>query len=154
MLGKAYYRALFNETPNFGLLNMASEKGKGPTHLKACYEKLSYDPNFIGNVEPDTIFKGDCPLVLTDGFTGNIFLKTAEAVAQMTLGEKIEDSPFNPQAYPGAVLCGADRLVLKVHGKGDTRALQKTLQEAVALLKGDFLTRVKNEISALKEESI
>lgn len=154
LMGKAVYRALFGKNPKFGLLNMASEKGKGPSNLKTCFEKLSPDPDFLGNVEPDSIFKGDVPLVLTDGFTGNIFLKTAEAVAQMTLDKKIENSSYNPQAYPGALLCGADRLVFKVHGKGDTRALQKTLQEAIALIESDFLTRVKNEISALKEEPL
>ena len=153
-MGKAAYRALFGKNPSFGLLNMASEKGKGPMHLKNCFEKLSNDPDFLGNVEPDKIFAGQVPLVLTDGFTGNIFLKTAEAVACMALDKQIEGSPYNPQAYPGALLCGADRLVFKVHGKGDTRALQKTLQEAIALIQSDFLTRVKNEISALKEEPL
>lgn len=152
-MGDVTLKALHGKDPKIGILNMASEKGKGPQHLKDLYSLLENHPRFIGFVEPSTIFNGHCDLVVCDGFTGNILLKTAEAVAQMTLGDKIETTPFDPSSYPGALLCGADKLVMKIHGIGDTRALQKTIKEVMRLHDRDYLTRVKQEISALKEES-
>jgi glycerol-3-phosphate acyltransferase PlsX len=153
LIGSATFKALHDKDPRIGILNMATEKGKGPKHLVELFKHLEKNPLFIGFVEPDTLFNGDCDLVITDGFTGNILLKTAEAVAHMTLGNKISLTHFDPSSYPGALLCGAEKLVMKCHGIGDTRALQKTIEETLRLLSRKYLTRVKQEISALKEES-
>ncbi len=153
LIGAATFKALHGKDPRIGILNMASEKGKGPQTLNQLYSFCQSLPNFIGFVEPSLIFEGGCDLVITDGFTGNIFIKTAEAVAHMTLGKKISETPYDPSSYPGALLCGAEKLVMKCHGIGDTRALQKTIQEVLRLYSCNYLTRVKQEISALKEES-
>lgn len=154
LLGSATHRALYDKEANIGILNIASEKGKGPDHLKKLYSLMENNPYFIGYVEPKDVFDGKCHLVVTDGFTGNILLKTAEAVAQMTLGSKISETDYDPSSYPGALLCGAEKLVMKCHGVGDTRALQKTIEEALRLHSRNYLTRVKQEISALKEEPL
>lgn len=153
MMGSATYRALKGQEARFGILNIASEKGKGPEALTKLYSIMENNPHFVGYVEPKDVFEGKCHLVITDGFTGNILLKTAEAVAQMTLGSHIKDTNYDPSSYPGAVLCGADKLVMKCHGIGDTRALQKTIEEVLRLHSRNYITRVKQEISALKEDS-
>lgn len=153
LLGAATHRALKDQEASIGILNIASEKGKGPEHLKKLYSLMENNPYFIGYVEPKDVFEGKCHLVITDGFTGNILLKTAEAVAQMTLGSQINQTDYDPSSYPGAVLCGAEKLVMKCHGVGDTRALQKTIEEVLRLHSRNYLTRVKQEITALKDES-
>lgn len=154
LLGAATYRALKDEEATIGLLNIASEKGKGPEHLKKLYSVMENNPHFIGYVEPKDVFEGKCHLVITDGFTGNILVKTAEAVAQMTLGYHISKTEYDPSSYPGALLCGAEKLVMKCHGVGDTRALQKTIEEVLRLNSRNYLTRVKQEINALEGESL
>jgi phosphate acyltransferase len=153
LMGAATFKALHNKEPRIGILNIASEKGKGPKSLIELYKLLEKYPSFVGFVEPSSIFEGKCDLVVTDGFSGNILLKTAEAVAQMTLGATLATSQYNPSSYPGALLCGAEHLVMKCHGVGNTRALQKTIEEACRLYSRNYITRVKQEISALKEES-
>lgn len=152
-MGQAAFRALRDHEPKVGILNIAKEKGKGPQQNVALYQFLENHENFIGFVEPSHIFEGHVDLVITDGFTGNILLKTAEAVASMVIEEHKTHSIYEPSSYPGAFLCGADRLVMKVHGEGNTRALQKTIEETLRLLSRNYLTRVKQEISALKEDS-
>lgn len=153
LMGSATFKALNNRDPKFGILNIASEKGKGPKEVIELYNHFEKHPHFLGFVEPSMIFQGLCDLVITDGFSGNIFLKTAEAVAQMTMGNDNESLKYNPSSYPGAIFCGAENLVMKCHGEGNTRALKKTIEEALRLISCDYLTRVKQEISALKEES-
>lgn len=153
LLGAATYRALKQKEATIGLLNIASEKGKGPEHLKKLYSLMENNSHFIGYVEPKDVFDGKCNLVITDGFTGNILVKTAEAVAQMTLGNQISTTAYDPSSYPGALLCGAEKLVMKCHGVGDTRALQKTIEEVLRLHSRNYLTRVKQEINALKSSS-
>ncbi len=153
LIGHATYKVLHGSCPKIGILNIASEKGKGPAYAVELFKRLEQHPDFIGFIEPQALFQGACDLVITEGFCGNILLKTAEAVAKMTLGSAIGATCFDPSSYPGALLCGADNLVMKCHGIGDTRALQRTLQEALRLKSQNYLTRVKQEISALKEES-
>jgi phosphate acyltransferase len=154
LIGSATHRALKDEEAKIGILNIACEKGKGPEHLKKLYSLMENNPHFVGYVEPKDVFEGKCHLVITDGFTGNILLKTAEAVAQMTLGSKISETEYDPSSYPGALLCGAEKLVMKCHGVGDTRALQKTIEEVLRLNSRNYLTRVKQEISALGDNPL
>jgi len=153
LMGAATFKALHSYDAKIGILNIASEKGKGPKDLTTLYTLLEKNINFVGFVEPYNVFNGVCDLVITDGFSGNILLKTAEAVARMTLGQNIVSTPYDPSSYPGALLCGAEQLVMKIHGIGDTRALQKTIEEVIRLHSRNYITRVKQEISALKEES-
>jgi glycerol-3-phosphate acyltransferase PlsX len=70
-----------SEGPRVGLLNVGAEPGKGNALTKAAFSLLESLPGFVGNVEPDGVLDGVVDVVVTDGFTGNIFLKTAEAVS-------------------------------------------------------------------------
>ena len=87
-MGSALYKTIFqNEKPLVGLLNIGSEEIKGTDILKKTFKKLnslSSDNNFIfkGYIEPNKMMSGECNVIITDGFTGNISLKTAEGTAK------------------------------------------------------------------------
>ena len=87
-LGSTLYKSIFqNEKPLVGLLNIGSEEIKGTDILKKTFKKLnslSSDNNFIfkGYIEPNKMMSGECNVIITDGFTGNISLKTAEGTAK------------------------------------------------------------------------
>jgi len=87
VLGEAYYRAIYGEaTPSVGLLNVGTEDGKGNAVVKVAHERLSQSQlglNYRGFVEGYDISKGEVDVVVTDGFTGNVALKTAEGTAKL-----------------------------------------------------------------------
>ena len=87
ILGEAYFRAVFGKkNPSVGLLNVGTEEGKGNATIKAAHERLSQSQlglNYIGFVEGNHISSGNVDVVITDGFTGNIALKTAEGTAKL-----------------------------------------------------------------------
>ena len=93
VLGEAYYRALYKkERPSIGLLNVGTESQKGNAIIQAAHDSLScskLDINYIGFVEGNDISMGDVDVIVTDGFTGNIALKTAEGAARL-LGKFIK----------------------------------------------------------------
>jgi glycerol-3-phosphate acyltransferase PlsX len=152
-LGAAYQRALQGvETPTLGLLNVGVESRKGTNEVRQAYEILkSYcedtaargkEPafRFSGNIEGRDVFKGVVDVLVTDGFTGNVLLKTAEGVAAFifdSLQEKKMDGAtpdfqsafndlkkqFNYAEYPGAIVCGVEGVVIKVHGNATAESL-------------------------------
>jgi phosphate acyltransferase len=80
-IGAAYAGVLGIDAPRIGLLNVGVESGKGNALAKAAYALLGGVPSFVGNVEPAGVLGGAVDVVVTDGFTGNIFLKAVEAVS-------------------------------------------------------------------------
>src|SRR6185295_19826079 len=88
-LGSAFQKARGIANPSLGLLNIGSEAAKGTAELKMAYQKLKTIPSihFVGNIEGKTVFDGDVDVIVTDGFTGNVFLKTAEGIASFILDE-------------------------------------------------------------------
>jgi glycerol-3-phosphate acyltransferase PlsX len=85
-MGMAYAEVRGTEQPRVGLLNVGEEPGKGNLLAKESFAALSELPDFAGNVEPAAVLRGDVDVVVTDGFTGNIFLKTLEAMASSSRG--------------------------------------------------------------------
>lgn len=149
--------------PTVGLLNIGSEVHKGPPDVRAAAALLDADPalRYAGFVEPDRLFgSGIADVVVTDGFAGNIALKSAEGAARMAayllhreltgggLGTqlakaKLRDrlkrvrSAYNPQLYNGAALIGLKRVVVKSHGAADREGFASALaQTAKALATG------------------
>ena len=80
-MGTAYAEVLGSSSPRVGLLNVGVEARKGNALAKAAHAVLGRLPGFVGNIEPDGVLGGAVDVVVTDGFTGNIFLKTAEAAS-------------------------------------------------------------------------
>ncbi len=135
-LGVAYYRALFpGRSPRVGLLNIGQESFKGRPEQKEAYEALLRGPyEFVGNIEGDRAFSGVADILVTDGYSGNIFLKSVEGIcsylwrsfeakgADVSIFQNLKTFT-EPNAYPGALLCGSESLILKCHGSVSPRGL-------------------------------
>lgn len=135
-MGSAYATVLGAAEPTVGLLNIGEEPGKGNELAKAAFTLLSGIDHFVGNVEPSAALRGDADVVVTDGFTGNIFLKTIEAATQV-------DDPEHDSA---AILLGIRGEVLVAHGAATaedvTRALCRAATVAQAGLAGQVSRRL------------
>lgn len=171
-MGVAYQKTRGIHHPKVGLLNIGSEKTKGTPELREAYEKLQFlnrncnknAPIFIGNIEGRDVFQGNIDVLVTDGFTGNVFLKTAEGIATFILDQLGEtaDEECSPHLkntlsalrkrlhyaeYPGAILCGVDGVVVKCHGDSTPRSLINGINGALRLLEHDFLEKIKNQLT-------
>ncbi len=133
--------------PRIGLLNIGVEETKGRAELKSARSKLTELPNFIGNVESMDVFSGKIDLLLTDGFTGNIFLKTSEGLATFLLDLfarhiKLEtdevmqniNSHLTKNHNQSAILLGVNGLVLKCHGNAGAQEIAEAISWTQALL--------------------
>jgi len=172
-LGAAYQRAVRGlDKPVVGLLNVGVESRKGTEEVRLAYEILSNHENeasdagvatsfqFAGNIEGRDLFKGHVDVLVTDGFTGNVLLKTAEGVAAFVfdsleekLGEKFTPafekafselkSQFNYAEYPGAFVCGIDGVVVKVHGNATADSLLASISIAIECVEKRVISRIK-----------
>ena len=162
-LGSALYKSLFpNDKPKVALLNVGSEEVKGTEVLKNTSKKLkeiSNDNNFIfkGHIEGNDIMKGEVNVIVTDGFTGNIALKTAEGTAKFitnnlknTLTENIFTKislifsyyslkrfkeRLDPRKYNGAILLGLNGPVVKSHGGTDSTGFYHSIDLCYKIVK-------------------
>ncbi len=161
--------------PRVGLLNIGEEDIKGTEEIKEAHKRLTGRPlNYVGFVEGDDIFSGEVDVVVTDGFTGNVALKTMEGLARFIGGamkEEFTRSPLrklgavaatpalnalktrlDPRGYNGASMVGLNGVVIKSHGGADrvsfANAVRVALTEArngVPAQIGDLLAKVIGE---------
>lgn len=160
----AYLKAHGIKKPKIGLLNIGEESIKGTSELRLAYSQLQMEAGksfqFAGNVEGKSAFDGEVDALITDGFTGNVFLKTAEGIANLILDRirhNLPESTFeavNPQMkdlqkhlhyaeYPGALLIGVDGIVTKCHGYSTPKALINAIFGVIELSKRNFLHTFK-----------
>lgn len=156
--------------PLVGLMNVGSEPGKGRELEKETFELLKNDLNinFYGNLEGKDIFSTDCDILLTDGFSGNLIMKTSEGVAKAVgafFKEEINNSfknkigylfmkkAFNgfkkklsPDEIGGANLFGVDGVVVKAHGSSDAYAFSNAINQARLAVLGNVIEKMKNII--------
>lgn len=171
-MGVAYQKSRGIKTPVVGLLNIGSEAKKGTPELQKVYNQLlagskkSSTHAFAGNIEGRDVFHGDIDVLVTDGFTGNVFLKTAEGIAAVIL-EELEHSPledYSPRMkevlaelrqrlhyaeYPGALLCGVDGIVIKCHGNASPQSFIRSITTAARLVQHSFLDQVRKELKSM-----
>jgi len=142
------------DQPRVGLLNIGEEDIKGTEELKAAHRVLGAAPiNYVGFVEGNVIFSGAVDVVVTDGFTGNVALKTMEGLARFigsVMREEFSASParklgalaaspalrgikarLDPGAYNGASMVGLAGVVIKSHGSADRSAFASAVRVAV-----------------------
>jgi glycerol-3-phosphate acyltransferase PlsX len=140
--------------PRVGLLNIGEEAIKGTAALREAHQRLAAAPvNYVGFVEGDDIFSGDVDVVVTDGFSGNVALKTMEGVARLITSIMREEftrdalrkfgalmaSPalnalkarLDPRAYNGASMVGLGGVVIKSHGGADEVAFANSVRVAM-----------------------
>ena len=180
-LGSALYKSLFpNEKPKVSLLNIGSEEIKGTELLKNTSKKLrelSNEDNFIynGYIEGNNIMSGDSNVIVTDGFTGNIALKTAEGTAKFitsnlkkTLTKNIMTrlslifsyfslkqfkNKLDPRKYNGAIFLGLNGPVVKSHGGIDSVGFYYAIDLCYRIIKGDLMKQIKKNMSHLSNEN-
>jgi glycerol-3-phosphate acyltransferase PlsX len=152
-MGSLLSREIFGVAePRVGLLNIGEEEGKGRDLDKAAFELIAADSalRFIGNVEGRDVGRDACDVIVTDGFTGNVFLKTTEgavrlalslvaegfathsAEAQSSLGAVLGHlaATLDPDAYGGALLVGTAATVVIAHGSSSSRAITNAITMA------------------------
>ncbi len=162
--------------PKIGLLNVGSEDIKGNSVVKQAYENLKRiekQINFYGFVEGDDINKGIVDVVVTDGFSGNIALKTAEGVADLIftylknayqssfiskLGYILSKPALNrfktridPRKYNGAVLLGLNGIIVKSHGGTDAFGFSNAISVAISLIKNNYVNTIENKLTGKHE---
>ncbi len=178
VLGEAYYRALYKKAkPSVGLLNVGTEDLKGNATIKAAHERLSESQlglNYVGYVEGNDISIGQADVIVTDGFTGNIALKTAEGTAKLIgkfFTEALQGNSWSkfttllnvvalrklkkkidPRRANGGVFLGLNGIVVKSHGGTDAIGFANALNIAVGLAESEFLDEIESSLSALHDE--
>ena len=155
--------------PKIGLLNIGTEETKGNDLIKSSYQLLKkyseeLDINFIGNVEGREAFLGDVDVVIADGFTGNIFLKTVEGLGKFVKTSLTESFKRNPltmvsgliakpalnkfaksmdyKEYGGALFLGVNKPVVKAHGSSDEKLFKYTIKQAEQFVKNEAVDRL------------
>lgn len=167
-MGAAYQRCSQNiAVPKVGLLNIGVESKKGTTELREAYRILTEQSDnaieFIGNVEGREVFKGKVDVLVTDGFTGNVLLKTSEGVSffildylkgalkhlsdqeKLTIVNQLK-MEFDPEEYAGAIVAGIDRVLVKCHGKSTSKGLCNGILGAIDLVQNGFIEQIKKHL--------
>ena len=174
-MGAALFKALFpDELVKVALLNIGSEEIKGTENLKKAYAKLKDiskygDFQFDGFIEGNKITKGDSNVIVTDGFTGNIALKTAEGTVKFitdTLKKSLTETllakfsilfsyfalkkfkaKLDPRKFNGAIFLGLEGPVVKSHGATDAIGFYHSIDLCYRIIKGDLMSKIKNNLS-------
>ena len=178
-LGSALLKALFpKEIPKVSLLNIGSEEIKGTEMLKNASKKLqdlSNLNNFVykGYIEGNNIMSGNSNVIVTDGFTGNVALKTAEGTSKFIMKnlkisltqniftkislilsyfslKKFKDK-FDPRKYNGAIFLGLNGPVVKSHGGIDSVGFYHSIDLCYKIVKGDLMSQIKNNLKYLNQ---
>ena len=177
IMGSAFYRDIYGmETPSVGLLNVGEEDQKGFDYLREAAKVLNLeklDVNYQGFVEGSDITAGRVDVIVTDGFTGNAALKTAEGVANLfqqsmreafsaslmtKLGYLLARAGFtrlraklDPRNYNGAVFLGLNGISLKSHGGTDAIGYANAINVAVNMVKQGFIPEVTAAIATANQ---
>ena len=182
MMANIYLKNVLKmDNPRIALANIGSEEGKGNELVKTAYEELkNMDLNFIGNVEGRDVIESKADVIVCDGFTGNIILKTCEGVAMgmMSLIKEtlmsstkgklgallIKDDMrklktfLDYSEYGGAPFLGVKGGVIKAHGSSDSNAIKNAIKQAINFANGNVVQDIqsylltKKETEAIKED--
>ncbi len=170
IMGNAYAKALMGvDNPKIGLLNNGVEETKGNEMSKKAYALLKEtDINFIGNIEAREILNGVTDVLVTDGFSGNVFIKTTEGTAKFFSGlikemltkniltkicalilakgiKNIKDI-LNSDKFGGAPVLGVNGVVIKAHGSSKAEAFYNAIRQASEFAKKDVVGAIERNI--------
>ena len=173
IMGASLFKSLYpNEKAKVALLNIGSEEIKGNEVLKNTYQKMneikSSQFNFEGFIEGNDLMNGNVNVIVSDGFTGNVALKTAEGTANFITNElkKMFNNNFlgklsglinylnlksfkkrlDPRLYNGAIFIGLDSPVVKSHGSTDYIGFSNSLSVCEKIVRGDLIKKIKSNI--------
>ncbi len=174
VMGSAFARAVLKIShPTIGVLNVGSEELKGHDHVKNVATMLKnsdYADQFYGYVEGDDLSKGIVDVVVTDGFTGNITLKTIEGTAKLISGVLREGfsgslwakigyifassslerakKRIDPRMYNGAMLVGLNGVVVKSHGSADSVSFANAIKVSISLVENKINEKIIKEVKS------
>jgi len=170
LMGKIYAeRVLGISNPKIGLLNVGTEDTKGNDLMKAAFPLLKEAPiHFVGNIEARDVSTGICDVLITDGFSGNILLKTTEGVASSIIGILKKEFMKNTitklaalllksslknlkkqmdySEVGGAPLLGINGAFIKAHGSSDAKAIMNAVRQARLFLVNGVLEQIESEV--------
>ena len=177
-MGSFYASKLMKcENPRVGLLNIGTEDTKGGDLQHQAFELLSKASeegriNFVGNVEGTGVFSGEADVVVTDGFSGNIMLKTAEGVIKYMMKElkgvfykslpnklaagvlkndlKAMKKSLDVNEVGGTALIGISKPVIKAHGSSNADSIFSAIRQAVAFSESGIISDIENNIDYMK----
>ena len=176
VMGSVYARQRYGiAQPKVGLLSIGEEPGKGDTLRKDAYELLAAAPgiNFIGNVEGRDIMTDAVDVVVTDGFTGNVVLKTLEGTLRTVIRALLEAitqpeykehadalmpallpmyATFDPDNTGGAILLGIDGVCIISHGSSSARAMVNGIKVAQEMVETGMVGAIRDAIAATSAE--
>ena len=173
LMGQIYAKKILNrDNPKIGLMNVGEEKGKGSKLANEAFELIDNDKridNFAGNIEGRDIFTGEYDVIVTDGFTGNVILKTTEGLAEfmfsllkdaLTSDLKSKLGAFlvkdnlkkmknkvDYREYGGAPLLGLNGIVIIGHGSSDATAFFNAIRVARDTIKEQVVAEIASEIA-------
>lgn len=176
IMGSVYAKNVRHiDDPKVALLNIGVEEHKGNELHKETFQALSKIDNihFVGNIEGKEMLEGDIDVIVTDGFTGNVALKTTEGVAKMAM-DSLKDAlyssasskvgavlakpalrslkqKFDPASVGGALMMGLVKPVIKAHGASDAKAFESAMNLAFEMIETDVVTQMKE---GLKENGL
>jgi len=174
MMGEIYFRSMFNVSrPRVGLLSIGEEEGKGNELTREAFQLMKQLPlNFVGNVEGREIYSGNVDVIVTDGFIGNVALKTSEGVANLVratlketlaatitrqVGYLLSRSAFSDfkkridhTEYGGAPLLGIKGACFITHGSSNVNAIKNAIRVAADFLDRNITSNIENEMAALR----
>jgi len=173
IMGSSLLKSLYPDIKaNVALLNIGSEEVKGLEVIKETYQKLiqrkNEDFEFKGYIEGNQLMNGDVNVIVADGFTGNVALKTAEGTANFIIEElkkamsgnfigklssllnisnlKKFKQRLDPRFYNGAIFIGLDSPVIKSHGGTDYIGFSNSLSVCTKIIKGNLIEKIRNNI--------
>ena len=152
ILGSLYARYISGiENPRVALINIGEEEGKGNLLAQATYPLLKENKhiNFIGNIEGRDIFKDKADVMVCDGFTGNIILKLAESIFDITQEKGITHEyleRFNFENYGGTPVLGVSKPVIIGHGISHAKAFSNMIRLAEKMIATDLMGKMKEEM--------
>jgi len=174
IMGSSLFKSLYPENnAKVALLNIGSEELKGNEIIKETYQQLNQRHNndfeFKGYIEGNQLMNGEVNVIVADGFTGNVALKTAEGTASFITGElkkamtgniigKISSllnvynlqkfkKKFDPRLYNGAIFIGLDSPVIKSHGGTDYIGFSNSLNVCTKVVGGNLIEKIRNNIN-------
>ena len=175
VMGSAYMENVMGvKTPTVGLLNNGSEESKGTALYVETHQQLKDTSlNFVGNIEPREVPKGNIDVVVADGFSGNIILKLTEGLASVFMGEikqvftrnifskmaylvvkpglRLFKRKLDPDVHGGAPLLGVTKPVIKAHGSSNAKAFKNAIRQAKLCIETDMINSMAKGLIDIKK---
>lgn len=154
ILGSLYAQHILNiNNPKIGLMNVGEEEGKGNILTQATYPLLKENTqiNFIGNIEGRNMFDDKADVIVCDGFTGNIILKLAESVYDLTQQRGINDDYFNRfhyENYGGTPVLGVAKPVIIGHGISKAKSFKLMINVAEKMIESDLCAKMTEQFKS------